>query len=379
MQTIIQTLFNNLTFLTTFLFFSNLFLKFFGRKMGAKSNWLLPVLYGLLAGGIGIAMMMFFSIRFHSGSNTIIVDFRQLAIMISFYYGGGWSGLISAVMIGIYRLFAGETIQFSSWIGLCNVMFTYVLTAICMKHARKASLKIWMRTLIGTVCIYVISVTIVNAFSHAYALHAFYGVFYMLAGLFAYYVIKYMQSADEMLVKMREAANHDFLTKLYNPRSFDRLFRSTAEEAEDNDTSFALLVLDIDHFKRVNDQYGHLNGDVVLVQIAQLLSETIRKTDFCARKGGEEFAAILTPCTIEEALDIAERVRKRVEEHLFVLEEGQEIALTVSIGVSAYPQLSAESLFYEADQALYQAKETGRNRTCVAEANTPQVDVPARG
>ncbi|MEW4370686.1 diguanylate cyclase [Paenibacillus kandeliae] len=377
MQTIIQTLFNNLTFLTTFLFFSNLFLKFFGQRMGRKSNWLLPILFGLLAGGVGITMMMFFSIRFHSGSNTIIVDFRQLAIMISFYYGGGWSGLISAVMIGIYRLFAGETIQFSSWIGLCNIMFTYVLTAICMKRARKVSLKIWMRTLIGTVCIYLIAVTIVNAFSHAYVLHAFYGVFYMLAGLFAYYVIKYMQSADETLVKMREAANHDFLTKLYNPRSFDRLFRSTAEEAEENGSSFALLVLDIDHFKRVNDQYGHLNGDVVLVQIAQLLSETIRKTDFCARKGGEEFAAILTPCTIEEALDIAERVRKRIEEHLFVLEEGQEIALTVSIGVSAYPQLSAERLFYEADQALYQAKETGRNRICVAESNTSQVDIPA--
>lgn len=379
MQTIIQTLFNNLTFLTTFLFFSDLFLKFFEKRMGRKSIWFVPILYGLLAGGVGIAMMMFFSIRFHTNTNTIIVDFRQLAIMISFYYGGGWSGLISAIMIGIYRLFAGETIQFSSWIGLCNVMFTYVLTGMCMKRAREVSLKIWVRTLIGTVCIYVVSVTIVNAFSHSYALHAFYGIFYMTAGLFAYYIIKYMKRADETLVKMREAANHDFLTKLYNPRSFDRLFRSTADEAEQNNTSFALLVLDIDHFKRVNDRYGHLNGDVVLVQIAQLLGETIRKTDFCARKGGEEFAAILTPCTMDEAIDIAERVRKRIEEHLFVLEEGQEIALTVSIGVSGFPQLPADVLFYEADQALYRAKETGRNRICVADANTEQLDVPARG
>ncbi|MFD1885459.1 GGDEF domain-containing protein [Paenibacillus wenxiniae] len=362
MYTIIQTLFNNLTFLTTALFFGNLILKIVDRKLG-KTKWGTPLIGGIFSGLIGIAMMTYFSINIHSAGNSLIVDFRQLAILFSVYYGGGWAGLIAALIMGVYRLFIGS-FQFSSWIGLANIMFTYILAATMMHYAKRVSLWVWVRALIGSLLIYLIAVTIVGALLHAYVLHAIFGLFFMLAGLFAYYIISYLRRADDNLIMMRDAANHDFLTKLYNPRSFDRLFRKTTEQAEERQESFALLVVDIDHFKYVNDQYGHLNGDIVLVQVAQLLNDTVRQHGYCARKGGEEFAAILNLNTPYDVLQMAEQVRERIEQHVFKLEGGHQLHLTVSIGVSFYPQHVPQQMFQEADKALYYAKEHGRNRVC---------------
>ncbi|WP_324292921.1 GGDEF domain-containing protein [Paenibacillus wulumuqiensis] len=331
-----------------------------------RVNWMIPVLAGVFAGLLGICMMSFFSIRFSTGDNTVMVDFRQLAIMISFYYGGAWSGLISAIMIGVYRLFSGEPLQFSSWVGFGNAMFTYVVTSLCMRGPRETSLKIWFRAIIATLLVYIVAVTILQAITHI-ELNLFFGLLYICAGLFAYYIIRYIQRADDTLTMTREAANHDFLTQLYNPRAFDRLFRQTIVDAREHQRSFALLVVDIDFFKKINDSYGHLNGDTVLVQVAEVLGRTIRPGDYCARKGGEEFAVILNECDERQAVELAEEIRTAMEQHTFVLEEGQSIQLTVSIGVSCYPLTAPEQLFPEADRALYQAKENGRNRVALAD------------
>ncbi|WPP42758.1 diguanylate cyclase [Paenibacillus hunanensis] len=364
MHTIIQTLFNNLTFLTTALFFGNLILKLVDRKFG-KTKWATPLTGGLFSGLIGVAMMTYFSINIHSGGNSLIVDFRQLAILFSVYYGGGWAGLIAAAIMGVYRLFIGS-FQFSSWIGLANIMFTYILAATMMRYGKRVSLWVWVRALVGALLIYLIAVTIVGALLRAYTLHALFGLFFIMAGMFAYYILWYLRRADDNLVVMRDAANHDFLTKLYNPRSFDRLFRLTTAQAEEREESFALLVVDIDHFKHVNDQYGHLNGDIVLVQVAQLLNDTVQQHGYCARKGGEEFAAILNLSTQYDALQMAEQVRERIDQHVFRLDGGHQIHLTVSIGVSLYPQHVPHQMFHEADKALYYAKEHGRNRVCLS-------------
>ncbi|ANF98898.1 hypothetical protein AR543_18335 [Paenibacillus bovis] len=310
-------------------------------------------------------MMSFFSIRLHTGNNTVMVDFRQLAIMISFYYGGSWSGLISAILIGIYRLFSGEPLQFSSWVGFGNAMFTYVVTSLCMRRQREISLKVWFRAIIATLLVYIVAVTILQAIEHI-MLNLLFGLLYICAGLFAYYIIRYIQRADDTLVMTREAANHDFLTKLYNPRAFDRLFRQTLNEAREHQQSFALVVVDIDFFKKINDNYGHLNGDTVLIQVAEVLGRTIRPGDYCARKGGEEFAVILNDCTEQQALELAEQIRITMQQHTFVLEEGQNIYLTISLGVSCYPLTAPAELFREADRALYEAKENGRNRVELA-------------
>jgi diguanylate cyclase (GGDEF)-like protein len=127
---------------------------------------------------------------------------------------------------------------------------------------------------------------------------------------------------------------------------------------------FSVLMIDIDHFKSVNDTHGHLAGDAVLREAAQVLREALRSVDSVGRYGGEEFIAILPHTAREEAVATADRIRKRMADHRFEV-GGTRVAVTVSIGVSGFPSSAIDgpnALVREADRALYEAKELGRNR-----------------
>ena len=128
----------------------------------------------------------------------------------------------------------------------------------------------------------------------------------------------------------------------------------------------ALLMLDIDHFKKINDTYGHAAGDLVLVQLADVLRSVLRAADLCGRFGGEEFVCLLPETSVSEALILAERLRARLVEQAVCSEAGA-ILFTVSIGVSvAMPEdISIDQLIHRADMALYEAKKSGRNRICL--------------
>jgi diguanylate cyclase (GGDEF)-like protein len=126
----------------------------------------------------------------------------------------------------------------------------------------------------------------------------------------------------------------------------------------------SLLMIDIDHFKSVNDRYGHPAGDRVLRDVARLLQEGVRTVDTVGRYGGEEFVAILPQTEMADARQLAERLRRAIEAHVVKVPAG-EIRVTVSIGVAKYPAVAIatpDDLVRAADQALYRAKEEGRNR-----------------
>ena len=128
-----------------------------------------------------------------------------------------------------------------------------------------------------------------------------------------------------------------------------------------------VLFVDIDHFKRFNDTYGHLQGDMIIKEIANILRSSVRTIDFTARYGGEEFAVILPEVNSKGAAVVAERIRKTIEQHSFRGEEGS-LFVTVSMGVAEFKPArirSASQLIAEADKALYQSKETGRNRITI--------------
>ena len=129
-----------------------------------------------------------------------------------------------------------------------------------------------------------------------------------------------------------------------------------------------MLFIDIDFFKKVNDIYGHLNGDRVLKEVGQILIKLSRDTDIVARKGREEFTVLLMDCGVSKALKVAERIRKTIEENIFISEQNEEIRITISIGVSSFPDTIAdeEKLTEQADIALYRAKRSGRNKVCLA-------------
>ena len=173
-----------------------------------------------------------------------------------------------------------------------------------------------------------------------------------------------------MNLALRSLALEDGLTQLANRRLFDQFLQDELGRAKRDHLVVALLMIDIDHFKLLNDRYGHLLGDECLKAVAALIKENIRRPgDLASRYGGEEFAVVLPGTDITGAFVVAEQIRRAVVEADIISDSGVSIRTTVSIGVSALrPQQNdtPETLIQAADQALYAAKAAGRNRTLMS-------------
>jgi diguanylate cyclase (GGDEF)-like protein len=166
---------------------------------------------------------------------------------------------------------------------------------------------------------------------------------------------------------MMSSALRDGLTKLFNKRYFLDRLDSELKFAHRHSTALSLLMLDLDHFKKINDSQGHLAGDTALSTIASVLSKAVRNEDVVARFGGEEFAIILRAIELDPAQLTAERLRKLVEATPIKVDSQQTLKVTVSIGLASFPATPAKSLeelVDAADKALYRAKHGGRNRVC---------------
>ena len=184
---------------------------------------------------------------------------------------------------------------------------------------------------------------------------------------FVLYVVVLHARADLAIDYFKTLSRTDPLTGLLNRRAFldllKRKKRRNYNMPPDND---ALLVIDLDHFKQVNDRFGHEAGDAILQQVADLFRSQLRSDDVIARFGGEEFAVALSRIRISETRAVAQRLRRAVEEHVFCY-EGQDIKLTASIGLVRYANgQKLESALREADLLTYQSKKDGRNRVSYA-------------
>jgi diguanylate cyclase (GGDEF)-like protein len=161
---------------------------------------------------------------------------------------------------------------------------------------------------------------------------------------------------------IREMAIRDELTGLFNRRHLMELLDYEKNRSSRGGGMFCLAMLDIDHFKKVNDIHGHLAGDEVLRTVATMMNTSLRNTEFCGRYGGEEFLIVLTQTDIKGALICAQRVRTNIENTLFP-DIGPDFKVTVSIGLSEYQiREDVEKVISRADEALYRAKNGGRNR-----------------
>jgi len=165
--------------------------------------------------------------------------------------------------------------------------------------------------------------------------------------------------------RMEEMATHDGLTGLYLNRYFKERFSEEWRSADDRRGSFALIMMDVDFFKKCNDTYGHSAGDIVLKNIASIIRSCLDFKDCAARYGGEEFIVLLPDKNKKEAMAVAEQIRSKIEAHPFVFRR-IKARTTVSLGVVAYPEKTGtdEALLRMADEALYRAKSLGRNRVC---------------
>ncbi len=172
---------------------------------------------------------------------------------------------------------------------------------------------------------------------------------------------------------MELQANTDSHTGLFNFRFLIEHLRREAASAVRHGAPLAVLMVDIDHFKSVNDRYGHPGGDCALASVATTIANSIREADVAARYGGEEFALVMPHTDHEQALVVAEKIRAAIAAQPIDLGDGNRCALTVSIGAASYPQDCAtpDTLIELADAALYEAKNGGRNRVCAAASLPP--------
>lgn len=173
---------------------------------------------------------------------------------------------------------------------------------------------------------------------------------------------------EELLYKVEYLAITDALTGLYNRRRFHDILLKEFERSKRYATPVSLLMIDIDHFKKVNDRYGHLAGDDVLRNVAQIIQKIIRDIDTAARYGGEEYIVILPNTEKNDALKVAERMRTTIEHNRFA--EIDNSTITISIGIAGMPdnQIDTEDkLIRAADLALYRSKQNGRNRSQISD------------
>ncbi|PWK13504.1 GGDEF domain-containing response regulator [Tumebacillus permanentifrigoris] len=177
--------------------------------------------------------------------------------------------------------------------------------------------------------------------------------------------IKIILQDVERRKKLEVAAYTDFLTGLSNRRYVKEQLVAALQRVAIRPEPLMLMLLDLDSFKRINDTYGHVQGDVVLVKVAQILRQAVGAEDVVGRYGGEEFLILLVGRTMPEVLAVAESIRDRVAQHPLQL-GGTLEAITISIGVSEYGGGALSEWIHSADQALYQAKKTGRNRVVQA-------------
>jgi diguanylate cyclase (GGDEF)-like protein len=181
-----------------------------------------------------------------------------------------------------------------------------------------------------------------------------------------------VRTYNDEIIQVTERANAlekemllDPLTKIHNRRAYDLKIRECLRSYHRSSQHFSLVLIDVDHFKKVNDRYGHHAGDKCLMEISKLVAASLRKTDFLARYGGEELVAILPGSTGEDAAAVAEKLRSRISKARFYYHE-EVIQITISLGVTSVQpgDTDPELIFVRVDEAMYMAKNEGRNMVC---------------
>ncbi|MGG1616189.1 diguanylate cyclase [Paenibacillus sp. NRS-1782] len=354
----LKELINNFALLTSFLFFGNLLSRKYERYL-EKNVFLYRVMNGLMLGLFGILLMMTGLI-----SGNFVVDLRQLAIIISVYMGGPISGLLATLIISLYRIYLNGGWTDISLTATANSILTL---AVSLAFIREKKLKFgkWMLAVLGAVVVSLLATFYLIEHPNP-EITILFATITMLGGLFTYFMVSHIKKTERAIHLLEEAANRDHLTGLYSPRAFDALFEEVFHTSKATKQPFGFVMLDIDHFKCINDTHGHLNGDTVLHQLGILLNRESGLRAYASRKGGEEFAILIEDCDSQKAASFAEKIRKAVENGPFQLNDGTIVPLTVSIGAGSFPTIAADKLLEKVDNALYEAKRSGRNRVEIA-------------
>lgn len=354
---IIKDLFINFCIISTFLFFGNALFRSV-RSNPRISPFAFKMLTGIFLGIFGIVQMQF---TFKLDNGTLL-DLRQIPIIVATVLSGGMAGIITTILISIARLWFSASITGVSFLGIANACITFVIAYFVFRTKPSFRYKWFMTALLSTLNSLLIFL-LWTGFSKKTTLILFIVVLFS-SFIFTYLLIERLRRYNKIYDAMSKEVQFDFLTGLYNYRGFTYKYNQLSQQKK---IPFSLLLLDIDYFKVINDQYGHSAGDAVLAQFAEVLCSSVRSFDYCFRKGGEEFAIILEHVEEHaEAIRWAETIRRNIQEHKFVIPDGRTVSMTVSLGIGFYPLYANDELLEKTDRALYEAKKGGRNQFCIA-------------
>jgi diguanylate cyclase len=322
----------------------------------------LRIFFGFASAILGMILMNY-SIEI---TPNVIMDLRNIAILLSASYCGLVSVIITGLVLSLFRLlFQGLT--FASLMAALNIILITICCAYTSKSMKKGRVQ-WIAMSLYTLIFPTITFTLtINDRKLLLESIIAYWLSTMIASVVVYVYLHYIDLLRFTYQRYREESFRDHRTGLLSVRQFDKELNKLIDNLS-NYSIISMLFIDIDYFKKVNDVYGHQNGDKVLEDIGKILLNSTSSTDIVSRNGGEEFSVILIECPQDKVLEVAERIRKAVQEHKFSLLDNKTINITISIGVAIYPYTvrNIEMLVEQADSALYQAKRAGRNKVILA-------------
>ena len=357
MPELAKEIFFNATILISFITLSN---HLFRDKIATPSSPMLrKVITGFFAGLLG-CLLMIFSVQVTPDG---YLDLRNLPIIMMALYASFPSAVVTSLVIGIFRI---------AYFGMNPSSVAAFFTAVCMgiscgligKSKLKRQVKWFLSVLAVVIIAGIATALLIHDLRLFRDIYTVYCCGTTVAALALYFLLENITQANLIFNQTNEDARKDFLTGLNNVRQFDILLNNAISEAKQRKENLSFLFIDVDFFKKVNDTCGHPEGDLVLKGLSDVIRKSCRSFDVISRNGGEEFSVILLDCPLERAVEVAERIRKNVEESTFNLSSGNRIGITVSIGVSSYPEYTSdpEKLVEQADIALYKAKREGRNK-----------------
>lgn len=350
----------NLLTMITFLFIMGSIIRHINFDLSKlKRRISIGIIFGILS-----VILMLSTIRI-SGTSTIL-DLRNFSIILASYYGSTVCVITAFITIIFRALYYG--VNSSALIALCNITAT-VLVCCYVERRRFLPFKSWVFKAGGSILSLLVTISyLIWNVPNRNMILIFYFLINFSAAIIIYFFRENIELSNHKYSQYKEEASVDFLTGLNNVRKFEKLATSLLDEAKKKSEDLCILMIDIDHFKIVNDTYGHSSGDVVLQQLAYILKLNCKQEDIVSRNGGEEFTMLLPGRTPLEAFEIAEDIRKSIEYNRFFLLDNKKIQITISIGIAAFPDnaQNLKELLLKADEALYSAKEGGRNMVCYA-------------
>ncbi|MGH0594091.1 GGDEF domain-containing protein [Bacillus pretiosus] len=349
----LRDLFVNTTIILSFIFVGGQILR--DKPLKEEFSLWQKCVVGMLTGVLSVLLM-----HFGVHIEDIMLDLRYLAVILAIIIGGPIASSITVTIILITRLFFTEYSLASELACYSIVLIGVGVVFIWQMKASIFTRWIWFNVYSLSILVVPLSILFKDM-----SIVALYVVCSGVAAYITFISANYVLQSNELFQTMKQYATVDALTGLGNVRQFDlELNRHIGNKRMKND-SLCLLLIDIDHFKSVNDTYGHPAGDEVLKQMGHILREVSMFPDLAFRKGGEEFALLIPQKGLAYGMRMGEQVRTAVENHPFQLLNGTKIKITVSVGISVYEE-SPEQFIQAADDALYYSKRNGRNQVSSA-------------